>query len=77
MANVLNLNRARKRKRRDAERAQADANAVQFGRTKADRKVQAAQQALDDAKLDGVKRARDPSTESAPESPGAPGKDVP
>ena len=59
MADVLNLNHARKRKRRQEDRAKADANAIKHGRTKAERKLDEAQRALDDAKLDGARR--DPS----------------
>ena len=60
MADVLNLNRARKRKRRQEDRAQADANAMKHGRTKAARKLDEAQRALDEAKLDGAKREPTP-----------------
>lgn len=62
MADVLNLNRARKRKAREAARAKADANAVKFGRSKAEREAQKAQDALDQAKLDGALRV-DETTE--------------
>ncbi len=58
MADVLNLNRARKRKKRDDARAQGDANALKFGRSKAERAGQKAQDALDEAKLDGARRIR-------------------
>ena len=37
MTEVVNLNKARKERDRAAEKAQADANAVKFGRTKAQR----------------------------------------
>ncbi len=67
MADVLNLNRARKRNKREAERAQGDANAVKFGRSKGERAGQQAQQALDDAKLDGARRIR-PEDSSEDES---------
>lgn len=39
----INLNRARKDRDRAAEKAQADANAARFGRTKAQRLLEAAQ----------------------------------
>lgn len=58
MADVLNLNRVRKRKKREDARAQADRNAARFGRSKIEREGQKTQQALDDAKLDGVRRIR-------------------
>lgn len=69
MADVVNLNRARKRKKRDDARAQGDANAVKFGRSKAEREGQKAQDALDEAKLDGARRIRieeSPEDESSP-----------
>ncbi len=54
---IVNLNKARKAKERKAARANADANAVKFGRTKAERATQAReaaklQRALDQAKRD-------------------------
>ncbi len=39
MSEVVNLNRFRKAKNRVKKRAQADENAVKFGRTKVDREV--------------------------------------
>jgi hypothetical protein len=39
MADVINLNRARKRKRREAEREQAERNRVAHGRTKLDKQL--------------------------------------
>lgn len=53
----VNLNRFRKEKAREAARRQADANAVKFGRTKAERLGEAlrndkARAALDRHKLD-------------------------
>jgi len=41
MTEVVNLNKARKERDRAAEKAQADANAVKFGRTKAQRLLEA------------------------------------
>lgn len=38
MADIVNLNRFRKEKARNAKRAQADENAVKFGRSKADKR---------------------------------------
>lgn len=37
MAEIVNLNRFRKDRARSARRAEADANAVKFGRTKAEK----------------------------------------
>lgn len=42
MAEVTNLNHARKTRARDAKRSKADENAVKFGRTKAERIAEAA-----------------------------------
>jgi hypothetical protein len=39
MADVINLNRARKRKRREAEREQAERNRVVHGRTKLEKQL--------------------------------------
>lgn len=53
---VLNLNKARKAKARKDKRAKADANAVKFGRTKAERTVEAKQSAKDVARLEAHRR---------------------
>jgi len=42
MNKIVNLNRARKIRAREEKRAQADANAVKHGRTKAERIAEAA-----------------------------------
>ena len=52
MDNVTNLNRFRTTKARNAKRAQADANAARFGRTKA-------QKALEDARTEKAERDLD------------------
>ena len=54
---VISLSKARKEKARATRRSQADANAVKFGRSKAERKRDAAEtdrtsRALDQAKRD-------------------------
>lgn len=49
----INLNRVRKTRARDAAQRQADANALRFGRTKAEREAEAARKALADKQLDG------------------------
>ena len=56
MAKVLNLRAARKAKNRDAARKQGDANAVKFGRTKADKDLAAAQAEKAAHDLDGHQR---------------------
>jgi phage protein D len=57
MSNPVNLNKARKARDRAEEKAQADANALKHGRTKAERLLEAAQaekarRALDQAKFE-------------------------
>lgn len=49
----VNLKRFRKARQRADDRAQADANAAKFGRTKADRMLEAARSAKARAMLDG------------------------
>ena len=44
MSSTVNLNKARKERDRAEEKAQADANAVKFGRTKAQRLLEAARE---------------------------------
>ncbi len=56
MAEIVNLNRARKAKAREECAAQADANRMKFGRTKPERERQAAQEALAAARLEAHKR---------------------
>ncbi|GLS88334.1 hypothetical protein GCM10010873_33080 [Cypionkella aquatica] len=50
MAEIINLRAVRKAKERLETRAQADANAVKFGRRKVDKRLEAAQ--LEKAKRD-------------------------
>ncbi|WP_050528602.1 DUF4169 family protein [Pseudorhodobacter aquimaris] len=57
-ADILSLARARKQRDRKARAAQADANAVKFGRTKAEKQADAAAKQKSDRALDG--HARDP-----------------
>jgi hypothetical protein len=56
MAEIVNLNRARKAKARVEATQQAEANRAKFGRTKAEREAEAAEQARRKALLDGAKR---------------------
>jgi hypothetical protein len=56
MAEIVNLNRARKAKARVDAAKQAEANRAKFGRTRADREAEAAEQARRKALLDGAKR---------------------
>ncbi|NIZ10352.1 DUF4169 family protein [Pseudooceanicola sp. HF7] len=56
MSKIVNLNQARKAKARSDKRSEADANAVKFGRTKAEKSLEKAR--LDKAArlLDGHKQ---------------------
>ena len=56
MAEIVNLNRARKAKARADAAKRAEANRAKFGRTKAQRVAEAAEQARRAALLDGAKR---------------------
>ena len=56
MAEVVNLNKARKAKARTAVKAQAVANRAKFGRSKTDKAVAQAQTRLADRRLDGHTR---------------------
>lgn len=58
MTKPVNLNKARKAKARAQKRAQADANAVKFGRTKAERAAETAARDAAARTLDGAKRER-------------------
>ncbi len=51
----INLNKARKAKTRAQEKAQADANAVRFGRTKAEKVLDAAKAEQASARLSQLK----------------------
>jgi len=65
MADLLNLNKARKRKARAEAEALAAANRVKFGRTKAEKQRDAAAEADSARRLDGVKRERPAIDESS------------
>jgi hypothetical protein len=56
MAEIVNLNRARKAKAKAEAGKTAEANRAKFGRTKAERDAEAADKARRDALLDGAKR---------------------
>lgn len=55
MSQPINLNKARKARARLAAKAQADENAVKFGRSKAEKILDATQNAQAKAKLDQLK----------------------
>ena len=52
---VTNLNKARKARDRAAEKAQADANALKHGRSKAERLLEAAREEKARRAIDGAK----------------------
>jgi len=56
MGDVINLRTARKAKARATAAAKADANRVRFGRTKAEKQVEAIDRARAERLLDGAKR---------------------
>lgn len=56
MADIVNLNRARKAKDRSAARAMADENTVKFGLTKAEKSLASAKTEKARRDLDGAKR---------------------
>jgi hypothetical protein len=56
MSKVINLNKARKARARDDRRAQADENAVKFGRTKAQKGIEGAEADKAARELDGHKQ---------------------
>jgi hypothetical protein len=57
--NVTNLNQFRKQKARAEKRTQGDANAVKFGRTKAQKTLEEAERAKAKAELDAHKRDKE------------------
>lgn len=59
MAQIINLNKARKKKAREAASAQADANRLKFGRTKEQRALEAAQAKEAQHRLDQLRREPD------------------
>jgi hypothetical protein len=56
MAEIVNLNKARKAKAKVEAGKQAETNRTRFGRTKAEKDRDAAEQARRDVLLDGAKR---------------------
>lgn len=68
MAELVNLRRARKQRERDANRKSAEANRLAFGRTKAERQLTEARNALAEKRIEGHRREgsdRDDSTSDA------------
>ena len=60
MAEIVNLNRARKARAKVEAGKVAEANRAKFGRTRAERDAEAADNARRDALLDGAKRETSP-----------------
>ena len=56
MAELINLRMVRKNKQRVEDEKHADQNRIKFGRTKAEKKMSAALNVLNEKKLDGNKR---------------------
>jgi hypothetical protein len=56
VAEIVNLNRARKAKAGEQAKARAVANRLSFGRTKAQKAAESATKAKSDTALDGHKR---------------------
>jgi len=71
LGDLVNLNRARKIRARLARRQQADVNAARFGRSHADRALDAARTGIEAARLDGhriepAKAGREDGPQPAP-----------
>lgn len=61
MADVVNLNKARKRKAKAEKQAKAAENCVRFGRPKEDDKARKARREALERKLDGLRLFKPPS----------------
>jgi hypothetical protein len=56
MAEIINLRQARKAKARAGKEAEAAANRARFGRTKAEKELEAARRKLEEKAIDAHKR---------------------
>ncbi|UYY57377.1 DUF4169 family protein [Sphingomonas sp. S2-65] len=56
MAEIINLNRARKARAKATADVKAEANRVKFGRSKAEKQAEAAERSRAERELDGAKR---------------------
>jgi len=56
MAEIINLRNVRKQKARADKATAAEQNRIKFGRSKAEKQLSAAEQALADKRIDGHKR---------------------
>jgi hypothetical protein len=61
MGDLVNLRRVRKTRQRAGDSAQAEANRLHFGRTKAERIASEAQNALADRRLEGHRLTSPPA----------------
>lgn len=68
MGEVINLRTAKKQAARKAARALGNANAAKFGRTKAERDLQAAEAEKSARDLDGHRRGGDGGAGTGPEA---------
>jgi uncharacterized protein DUF4169 len=73
LSKPINLNRVRKQRARDRARQQGDENAVNFGRTKAQKQVEKFDRARSRSELDGVKLDRSDADRPAAQSAKKPG----
>ncbi|WP_022977648.1 DUF4169 family protein [Nevskia ramosa] len=64
MAELINLNKARKQKARAAAESLAVANRIKFGRTKAEKQRDASAEAEAARRLDGLRRELPPADSS-------------
>ncbi|MGH8456181.1 MAG: DUF4169 family protein [Stenotrophobium sp.] len=79
MAEIINLNKARKRRQREADEKQAAENRVKFGRSKTEKQRDAAEAEEARRRLDQLRRESPPEpraqrpSESEPDPPRRPG----
>jgi uncharacterized protein DUF4169 len=76
LSKPVNLNRVRKQRARDTARQQADENAVNFGRTKAQKQIEAFDSARAGSALDGAKLQRADEDTPATQAADAPGPEA-
>lgn len=68
MSEIVNLRQFRKRKTREEAQKAAEANRLQFGRTKAERELSDARQALAERRLDAHRREAEIKAGEKPKS---------
>lgn len=62
MSDIVNLNRYRKRRKREQAEQTAAARRLEFGRSRAQRELEASTERLMDTSLDGHRRIREDDT---------------